>query len=115
MKEDGGSRRKLSKRRDPGARVSFYMEQGYRLEAVQFYLRGLANGRLAEMPLAQVLASPIRLAECGTAGPLVDLVKLDHISAYFIATLPGIQIPTRVTAWADARHPALTATLRAEP
>ncbi len=115
MKQDGGSRRKLSKRRDPEASVSFYIEQGYPLEAVQFYLRGLANGRLAEMPLAQVLASPIRLAECGTAGPLVDLVKLDDISADFIATLPGIQILTRVTAWADARDPDLAATLRAEP
>ena len=44
MKQDGGSRRKLSKRRDPEATVSFYIEQGYPAPAVQYYLRGLANG-----------------------------------------------------------------------
>jgi len=48
MKQDGSSRRKLSKRRDPEANVSFYIEQGYPAPAVQYYLRGLANGRLAE-------------------------------------------------------------------
>ena len=76
MKQEGGSRRKLSKRRDPEATVSFYIEQGYPAPSVQYYLRGLANGRIAEMPLAEALAVPIRLAECGTAGPLVDMVEL---------------------------------------
>ena len=51
MKQDGGSRRKLSKRKDPEASVGFYIEQGFPVEAVQYYLRGLANGRLAELPL----------------------------------------------------------------
>ena len=60
MKQAGGSRRKLSKRSDPEASVGFYIEQGYPAEAVQYYLRGLANGRLAEMPLREALATPIR-------------------------------------------------------
>src|SRR5258708_22394995 len=59
MKQDGGSRRKLSKRRDPEASVSFYIEQGYPLEAVPFYLRGPANGRLAERPPAPVPSSAV--------------------------------------------------------
>ena len=106
MKQEGGSRRKLSKRRDPEATVSFYIEQGYPAPAVQYYLRGLANGRLAEMPLAEALAAPIRLSECGTAGPLVDMVKLDDISADYVATLSGEQILAEVSTWAgryDAR------------
>src|SRR5260370_10027654 len=107
MKQDGGSRRKLSKRTDPEASVTFYITAGYPPEAVQYYLRGLANGRLAEMPLPEALAAPIRLAECGVAGPLVDLVKLDDISADFIATLPGEQILRRLTAWAAAHDPEL--------
>lgn len=115
MKLDGSSRRKLSKRKDPEAGVSFYIDQGYPAEAVQYYLRGLANGRLAEMPLAEALAAPIRLAECGTAGPLVDLVKLDDISADFVATLPGPEILTRVAGWADSHDPELAAAVAAEP
>ncbi len=113
MKQEGGSRRKLSKRRDPEATVSFYIEQGYPAPAVQYYLRGLANGRLAEMPLAEALAAPIRLSECGTAGPLVDMVKLDDICADYIATLPGEQILAEVTAWAERYAPDLAAVLAA--
>jgi len=114
MKQDGGSRRKLSKRRDPEASVAYYIEQGIPPEAVQYYLRGLANGRLAEMPLPEALAAPIRLSECGTAGPLLDMVKLDDISADFVATLSGAQILDRVLPWADSYDPDLAEVLRAE-
>jgi len=114
MKQDGGSRRKLSKRRDPEASVTFYIEQGFPAPAVQYYLRGLANGRLAEMPLDQALAEPIRLSEMGTAGPLVDMVKLDDICADYIATLPGEQILDEVITWARRYDPDLVPILEAE-
>jgi len=114
MKQDGGSRRKLSKRKDPEATVSFYIEQGYPAPAVQYYLRGLANGRLAELPLAEALAAPIRLSECGTAGPLVDMVKLDDICADYVATLPGRQVLAEVTTWAQRYAPDLAAVLETE-
>jgi glutamyl-tRNA synthetase len=115
MKQEGGSRRKLSKRRDPEAAVSFYIEQGYPAPAVQYYLRGLANGRLAELPLPEALAAAIRLSECGTAGPLVDMVKLDDICADYIATLSGPEILAEVTTWAARYDPELAAVLAAEP
>jgi glutamyl-tRNA synthetase len=114
MKRDGGSRRKLSKRKDPEASVSFYIELGYPAPAVQYYLRGLANGRLAEMPLSEALVAPIRLSEMGTAGPLVDMVKLDDICADYIATLPGEEILAAVTAWAGRYVPDLVPVLEAE-
>ena len=114
MKQDRGSRRKLSKRKDPEASVGYYFEQGIPVEAVQYYLRGLANGRLAEMPLPEALAAPIRLSECGTAGPLLDMVKLDDISADYVATLSGAQILDRVISWADTYDPELASVLRAE-
>ena len=100
MKQDGGSKRKLSKRRDPEASVDFYLDAGYPIQAVQYYLRGLANGRLAELPLEQALAEPIRLEECGVAGPLVDMVKLADISGDHIATLSGPVVLDAVCDWA---------------
>jgi glutamyl-tRNA synthetase len=115
MKQQGGSRRKLSKRKDPEATVSFYVEQGFPAPAVQYYLRGLANGRLAELPLPEALAAPIRLSECGTAGPLVDMVKLDDICADYVATLSGPQILAEVSVWAGRYDPDLAAVLVAEP
>ena len=114
MKQDGGSRRKLSKRRDPEASVSYYIEQGFPAPAVQYYLRGLANGRLAEMPLADALAEPIALSEMGLAGPLVDMVKLDDICADYVATLSGEQILAEVIAWARRHAPELVPVLEAE-
>jgi glutamyl-tRNA synthetase len=114
MKQDGKSRRKLSKRKDPEATVSYYISEGLPAPAVEYYLRGLANGRLAEMPLDEALATPIRLADFGVAGPLVDLVKLDAISADYIATLSGEQILERVREWATTHDPSLVEALDAE-
>ncbi|HEU0086512.1 MAG TPA: glutamate--tRNA ligase family protein [Pseudonocardiaceae bacterium] len=111
MKQIPGGKRKLSKRKDPEAGVDFYLEAGYPAPAVLYYLRGLANGRLAELPLAEALAAPIKLAECGVAGPLVDLVKLADISADHIATLPGAEILAAVRAWAARYDPELLAVL----
>lgn len=107
MKQIPGGKRKLSKRKDPEASVDFYIGAGYPAEAVLYYLRGLANGRLAEMPLADALTEPIHLAECGVAGPLVDLVKLEDISADHIATLSGEQILDALRPWAATHDPEL--------
>jgi glutamyl-tRNA synthetase len=114
MKQDGSSRRKLSKRKDPESSVSYYMEQGLPDDAVEYYLRGLANGRLAEMPLNEALRTPIRLDLFGVAGPLVDLVKLDDISADYVSTLTGEQILELVREWAATYDPELVDILDAE-
>ncbi len=114
MKKTAGGKRKLSKRTDPEAGVDFYIEAGYPAEAVLYYLRGLANGRLAELPLDKALATPLRLDQCGVAGPLVDLVKLEDISADHIATLPGHQILAAVRTWAAQFDPELVTVLDTE-
>ncbi len=114
MKQIPGGKRKLSKRKDPEAGVDYYIQAGYPARAMLYYLRGLANGRLAELPLTQALAEPIRLAECGTAGPLVDQVKLEDISADYIATLSGEQILAALRAWAKRYDPELASVLAAE-
>jgi glutamyl-tRNA synthetase len=115
MKQIPGGKRKLSKRKDPEASVDFYIEAGYPAPAVQYYLRGLANGRLAELPLQEALATPIQLDQCGVAGPLVDLVKLEDISADHIATLTGRQITDAVRVWAAQYDADVVAVLDAEP
>ncbi|MGZ3147045.1 glutamate--tRNA ligase [Lentzea chajnantorensis] len=111
MKQQGGSRRKLSKRKDPEASVEYFIEAGFPAQAVQYYLRGLVNARLAELPLAEALESPLMLAECGVAGPLVDLVKLDDICADYVATLSGEEIVERISVWAATYDPELVEVL----
>jgi glutamyl-tRNA synthetase len=107
MRQQGGSRRKLSKRKDPEANAAFYIAAGYPRDGVLYYLRGLANGRLAEMPIEQAMHEPLRLEECGVAGPLVDLVKLEDITADLIATMKGPDILEQVLAWAAEYDPEL--------
>jgi glutamyl-tRNA synthetase len=115
MKQIPGGKRKLSKRKDPEASVDFYIAVGYPADAVRYYLRGLANGRLAELPLDVALVTPIRLDLCGSAGPLVDLAKLEDISADHIATLPGRQVLDAVRVWAGQYDQELAIVLDAEP
>jgi glutamyl-tRNA synthetase len=114
MKQIPGGKRKLSKRKDPEASVDFYVEAGYPAKAVLYYLRGLANGPLAEMPLADALEAPIRLADLGGAGPLVDQVKLEDISADYIATMTRAEILLAMQTWAEQYDADLAAVLGRE-
>lgn len=100
MKQEGSSRRKLSKRKDDEASVDFYLQAGYPTDAVLYYLRGLANSPLAEVPLAEALATPLQLDRFQAAGPLVDMVKLADICADHIATLPAPEVLAGVLGWA---------------
>lgn len=115
MKQIPGGKRKLSKRKDPEAGVDFYIEAGYPTRAILYYLRGLANGRLAEVPLEEALATPISLDHCGVAGPLVDLVKLEDISADHIAGFTSREVYDAVRVWAGDHDPELASVLDAEP
>lgn len=113
MKQIPGGKRKLSKRKDPEASVDFYTEAGYPARAVLYYLRGLANGSLAEIPLDEALEAPIKLSELGGAGPLIDQVKLEDISADYIATLTPQEILGAMRTWAAEYDPELAVVLGA--
>ncbi|HSE33808.1 MAG TPA: glutamate--tRNA ligase family protein [Pyrinomonadaceae bacterium] len=111
MKFDGASRRKLSKRKDNEADVAYYMESGYPAGAVLHYLRGLANSRFAEMTFEESASSALSLSECGVAGPIFDLVKLESISREFIAQLATEEALESLLTWAREHDPDLAAIL----
>jgi len=91
MKQIAGGKQTVSNAKEPAKADDPTSTHQFRVtgDAVLYYLRGLANGRLAEVPLPESLAAPISLAECGGAVPLVDLVKLEDTAADHIATLVG--------------------------
>ena len=114
MKLEGSSKRKLSKRKDPEANVAYAMERGYPAAAIRIYLRGLANGNLADIDFAQALATPLQLDRMGVAGPVFDEAKLQSISRNWIAELsPGERV-TALTTWAEQFDPELAAILTRE-
>jgi len=107
MKFDGASRRKLSKRKDNEADVAYYIDSGYPAGAVLHYLRGLANSRFAEMTFEESASSALSLSDCGVAGPIFDLVKLESISREFIAQLPTEEALEELLTWARENDPEL--------
>jgi glutamyl-tRNA synthetase len=111
MKFDGASRRKLSKRKDNEADVAYYIDSGYPPGAVLHYLRGLANSRFAEMTFEESASSALSLSECGLAGPIFDLVKLESISREFIAQLPIEEALEGLLTWAREHDPELSTVL----
>ncbi len=91
QKIDGETRRKLSKRKDPEASLTFYREQGYHPTAVRTYMMTLLNSNFEEWllkcpdkPLDEFKYS---IGKMGKSGALFDILKLNDISKTFMATL----------------------------
>ncbi len=106
MKEDEetGGKRKLSKRKDPEAAVSFYHEVGYPNKAVLEYLFTIANSNYEqwrlENPDAPMEEFKFDFAHMSKAGALFDLVKLTDISKTYISKLNAEEVLEQVLAWA---------------
>jgi len=108
MKEDEetGGKRKLSKRKDPEAAVSYYHEVGYPKEAVLEYLLTIANSNFeewrAENPELSRDEFDFKLSNMSKAGALFDLMKLTDISKNYICTLTKEEVFERTLAWAKS-------------
>lgn len=107
MKEDEetGGKRKLSKRKDPEAAVTYYHEVGYPKEAVLEYLLTIANSNYEEWRIANPDANSddfeFKLSNMSRAGALFDLMKLNDISKNYISTLTKEDVYERALAWAE--------------
>ena len=107
MKEDEetGGKRKLSKRKDPEAAVTYYREVGYPKEAVLEYLLTIANSNYEdwrrENPTADRNEFAFSLRHMSKAGALFDLLKLTDISKTYISTLTADEVYDNVHAWAN--------------
>ena len=84
MKEDEGGKRKLSKRKDPEAAVSYYTEIGVPKEAVIEYLLNIANSSFElwrkQNPMASIDEFELQLNKMSVSGALFDIVKILDIS-----------------------------------
>lgn len=104
LKMDGTSKRKLSKRKDPEAAVSYYSEQGFPVESVREYLLTLINSNYEEWrienPTVPNTEFIVNLDKMGTGGALFDLVKLTDISKDRIALMSAEQVYDMTLEWA---------------
>lgn len=118
MKLDGTSRRKLSKRKDPEARVSFYRETGYPVKAVIDYLLTICSAKFepwrAENPSADSLDFTLDLADTGVSGAMFDFDKLDNIAKNVIGAMTDDEIFAAVLAWATEFAPDFAAFINSD-
>lgn len=118
MKEENGGKRKLSKRKDPEAAVSYYIEQGYPKESVIEYLLTLANSNFEDWRRANKTAPqsefPFNLKKMSASGALFDLQKLNDVSKNVISLMTADEIYEKTTAWARQYDEALYRLLTAD-
>ncbi len=104
MKEDNGGKRKLSKRKDLEAAVSFYFEKGYPAGSVKEYLLTLANSNFEEWRKVNVDAPQdsfaFNLKKMSSSGALVDLVKFNDVSKNVISRMSADEVSQAVIEWA---------------
>lgn len=104
MKQEGGSKRKLSKRKDAEAAVSYYKEVGYPTVCVIEYLLNIVNSTYeewrAENPTADYHEFNIQLEKMSKSGALFDLVKLNDVSKDVIARMSATEVYDQYTTWA---------------
>jgi glutamyl-tRNA synthetase len=104
MKQDGGSKRKLSKRKDAEAAVSYYKEVGFPVVTVIEYLLNIVNSTYeewrAENPKADYHEFEVHLEKMGKSGALFDLIKLNDVSKDRIAAMKASDVYDNYVAWA---------------
>ena len=104
MKEENGGKRKLSKRKDPEANVSFYIEKGYPETSVKEYMLTILNSNFEEWRKANktedISKFPFNLKKMSVSGALFDMVKFNDVSKNVISVMTAEQVYLLVLEWA---------------
>ena len=105
QKMDGETRRKLSKRKDPEASLTFYREEGYHPTAVRTYMMTLLNSNFEEwmlkFPDNDLTEFKYSINKMGKSGALFDILKLNDIAKTHFAKLTEEEAYDFLKAWAD--------------
>ena len=110
MKLDHGNKRKLSKRKDPEAAVSYFLEKGYQPKALLVYLMSIANSNFEEWTSANKTYDfskfAFRLKKMSLDGALFDQDKLNYFGKEMIAKTPLEELFAEVKGYAEKYDPA---------
>ena len=103
MKQEGETKRKLSKRKDPEAAMSYYSKLGIPTEAVHLYLMTIANTNFEQWYDQNKDKSiddfKFDFKKISSSGALFDLEKLINISRNYISYLKAEDVYERVLSW----------------
>ena len=105
MKNDNGGKRKLSKRKDPEAAVSYYKEQGIPTDAVKEYLLNIANSTFENWRRAnsdkKIEEFDFQLNKMSVSGALFDMIKLLDIGKTVISKMTAEDVYEKSLKWAE--------------
>lgn len=103
MKLDNGNKRKLSKRKDPEASVSHFIEGGYPAESLKAYLMSIANSNFEEWTASNhcydVDKFKFSFDKMSLDGVLFDQDKLNFFSKEVIALFGAEDLYNRLLKW----------------
>ena len=112
MKNDNGNKRKLSKRKDAEAAVSFYEEEGIPEEAVKEYLLNIANSNFENWrkanPEKAIEEFELQLNKMSVSGALFDMVKLLDVGKTVISRMTAEEVYQEAMNWAQKHDEELT-------
>lgn len=95
-KKEDGAIRKLSKRKDPEAKVSYYEEVGIPIDAVKLYLATIFNSNFEEWYLNNqdktIQDFTFTFDKMAIGGTLFDLDKLNNISKTYFSRKSGQEV-----------------------
>lgn len=110
--DENGSKRKLSKRKDPELALDYYKELGYHPLAVKEYLLTILNSNYEEWrqenPDTPWSDFSFTMDKMSTSGALFDLNKLNDISKDVLLRIPASQLAEFLRNWAKEFRPELT-------
>ncbi len=105
MKDDEGSKRKISKRKDPEASASYYKENGIPKEAVIDYLMNILNSNFEmwrkQNPHAELSEFKVDPHKMSSSGALFDLVKLNDVAKNTISFFTAERVYNEGLEWAE--------------
>jgi len=113
---------KISKRKNPAARLTWFVEQGYLPEALLNFLQLLGYPPVdAEHEVSSFddFVANFEWSKVNTVGPIFDLKKLDWLNGHYLRSLTPAELADRVVAfalrsgqWTDAPDAATVELLR---
>ena len=109
--KETGNKRKLSKRKDPEAAVSYFLSQGYPKEGVIRYLLTIANSNfeawMMNNPKAPLTDFTLTFDKFSLDGALFDMPKLNNISKELLANMDKKTFTDQCLEWATGYLPEL--------
>lgn len=117
--EETGDKRKLSKRKDPEAAVSYFVEEGFPKESLIEYLLTLISSGFEDWrranPSVPAMEYPFNLKKMASSGCLFDLIKLNDVSKNVISVMNANQVYGAIAEWAKAYDEEFYKVFTADP